>query len=255
MTDFILAGALGAIALVVWLLFRQLRKLSWQLTQLRVERDSDRILRDIGYQPEARSLEPTEEEIEPVRRKRHLALYMGGLAAVLAKLHQIRRTRPRAVLAGGVAGTVAIGTAVLLVVVRGGTTPPSGGLSPTLTPAPTGTATASAVSSASGPSGEPPPSTSGPPAAANASPGGEYAASATEPAYAQPSVTLSPTGEQSPGSPTPSCTGSSPASSASPPSGSSAPAPTATGSGSQPPLPDLCVDVRSLLDLRLCLCL
>lgn len=86
MIRFILAGALGAIALIVYLLFRRLRQLSWQLTQLRVERDSERILREIGIRTGSRHIEaiPTDA---PARRKGHLSLYIGGgLASAVMRL-------------------------------------------------------------------------------------------------------------------------------------------------------------------------
>jgi hypothetical protein len=78
----ILAGALGAILLA--LLFRRLRQLSRQLAQLRVERDCERILRDIGMTwvaetnlIEVEDAQPATAIDAPVRRKGHLSLYLG----------------------------------------------------------------------------------------------------------------------------------------------------------------------------------
>jgi len=86
----ILAGALGAFALIVYLLFRRLRQLSWQLTQLRVERDCERLLRALGMGPEATPTEMEDAQERyfdetPVRSRGHLSLYLGGnVAAFLA---------------------------------------------------------------------------------------------------------------------------------------------------------------------------
>lgn len=133
MTGIILAGALGALALVVALLFRQLRQLSWQLTVLRVERDSERILREIGIRPGSGSgvTEPLED---PVRRKHHLALHIGGgLAAALMKMRHLRRTS--ALVASSAAATIVLGAATLLLITtqaphsRPPTIPPTGEVS------------------------------------------------------------------------------------------------------------------------------
>lgn len=53
MLEILLACVVLALALSVYLLFRQLRKISWQLTLLRVEHDSEKILRAIGLPAEA----------------------------------------------------------------------------------------------------------------------------------------------------------------------------------------------------------
>ncbi|MEU8907046.1 hypothetical protein [Streptomyces mirabilis] len=89
----ILAGALGAMALNV-LLFRRLRQLSWQLTRLRVERDCERILRELGKPAEIHLAERENARDQtfsriPVRSKAHLSLYRGGLVAAWAsRRHQ-----------------------------------------------------------------------------------------------------------------------------------------------------------------------
>lgn len=90
----ILAGALGATALNV-LLFRRLRQLSWQLTRLRVERDCERILRELGRPAEIHLAERENAKDQtfsriPVRSKAHLSLYRGGLVAawVTSRRHQ-----------------------------------------------------------------------------------------------------------------------------------------------------------------------
>lgn len=111
MIEILIAGVIGALALGVYLLFRQLRTISWQLTQLRVEHDSERILHAIGVTSTAvRAARP-----DPIRRKRHLALYLGGGAAVLAFLARNVRLHPAAAAtAGGVALAAAAATVVSL---------------------------------------------------------------------------------------------------------------------------------------------
>ncbi len=87
MTEIILAGALGAFAPVVFLLIQRLRQLSWQLTQIRVERDSESILREIGLRAEAGSSDLPEPEVS--RRIRHgrLTPFQDGLGSALAQLY------------------------------------------------------------------------------------------------------------------------------------------------------------------------
>ncbi|MFJ2477048.1 hypothetical protein ACIOWI_29435 [Streptomyces sp. NPDC087659] len=110
MIEILIAGVIGALALGVYLLFRQLRTISWQLTQLRVEHDSERILHAIGVTSTAVHARPY-----PIRRKRHLALYLGGGAAVLAFLARNVRLHPAAAAtAGGVALAAAAATVVTL---------------------------------------------------------------------------------------------------------------------------------------------
>ncbi len=126
MIDFILAGALGAIALIVYLLFRRLRRLSWQLTQLRVERDCERILQDIGLagsrpvttaQP-ATAHPATEPPAVPVRRKRHLRLYqgLGGMSAAFVRMQDASRRRRPALITSGAATAVVASLATLILV-------------------------------------------------------------------------------------------------------------------------------------------
>lgn len=112
MIEFILAGALGAIALIVYLLFRWLRKLSWQLTQLRVERDCEAILREIGIGG-SRPV-TTAPSAQPVRRKRHLALYRGGMSAAFVRLKDTSRRHRPALVASGAATAIAVCGAGLL---------------------------------------------------------------------------------------------------------------------------------------------
>lgn len=114
----ILAGALGALLMIV-LLFRRLRRLSWQLTQLRVERDCERILHALGRG--SVEIHLVEGEIAkdlsllkgPVHRKGHLSLYRGGhVAAWVASRHPQRQL---AATAGAATAAVAAAAVIALV--------------------------------------------------------------------------------------------------------------------------------------------
>lgn len=134
MIEFILAGALGAIALIVYLLFRWLRRLSWQLTQLRVERDCEQILRQIGIGG-SRPV-TTAPSVQPVRRKRHLALYLGGMSAALVRLSDASRQHRPALVASGAATAVAVCGAGLLLASSLTTPPGTPTAPPTSIPSP-----------------------------------------------------------------------------------------------------------------------
>lgn len=263
MTPIYLA-ALGAIALVVALLFRRLGQLSRQLMVLRVERDSERILHQIGLHAGPTLLDLADPVNEPVRRKRHLALYVGGgLTAAVAKLRHIGRNYPHATVAVSVATVAAVCTTAVLLALGGGTPPPrrgNGAPSVTVSPGPSGTPGISPAPSRTGPSREPPPTASEPSSGPGSGEGGDEAISSSEPVAAR-SPTLpdpGPSGQQPPGGPTGSSPeeppGSSPPATTAPPTRSptetSAPPPPATSPGT-PPL--LCVNVRTLLELELCL--
>ena len=241
MTGIILAGALGALALVVALLFRQLRQLSWQLTVLRVERDSERILREIGIRPGSGS-NVTEPLEDPVRRKHHLALYIGGgLAAALMKMRHLRRTP--ALVASSAAATIVLGAATLLLITTQApdsqlpTTPPTGEVSPASSrqePQSSGTASPSGALWRPGTPG------AMPQASEITDDGGDVVLSTT--------VNVLPSTTDSAGAPASrnaSSGGSPPASGTSPPA-PSAPAPSVTST------PPLCLDVQILLELGLC---
>ncbi|MFI6248966.1 hypothetical protein [Streptomyces sp. NPDC051016] len=238
----ILAGALGALALIVALLFRRLRRLSWQLTVLRVERDSERILRDIGIVRAGSSTGVTERLQEPVRRKHHLALYLGG--GLTAALMKVRHPRHVPAIAAGSAAVIALGAATLLLVIQ---------LPHSDLPAAPPTGEASAVSS------RPEPDSSGSASTSSASrqpraPGAMPAASQVTDdggdvamgtiSNAPPDTTEdagTPASRSSPSRGSPEATGTSPPA-------PSAPAPSATSSAS----PLLCIDLRVLLELGLC---
>lgn len=113
----ILAGALGAMALNV-LLFRRLRQLSWQLARLRVERDCERILRELGKPTEIHLAERENAKDQtfstiPVRSKAHLSLYRGGNVAALVIFR--RHQRHFAAAAGTAVFAAAAIVAVLLI--------------------------------------------------------------------------------------------------------------------------------------------
>lgn len=135
----ILAGVLGVVALVVYLLFRQLRRLSWQLTQLRVEHDCEKILYAMGVPTGTGSARP-----EPVRRKQHLALHKGGgAAAVLIGIgQQIREHSAAAATSAGMFAATAATTA--MIVLQPGTPDSAERILPSPSSEPTISSTASA---------------------------------------------------------------------------------------------------------------
>lgn len=235
MNGFILAGALGAFALVVFLLFRQLRKLSWQLTQQRVERDSETILHAIGLRPERESplAVPT---ADATLRERHLSL-----------LRDLSPSRRYALLASGVIATIAIGLVTVLLVVSSGAVPLGAEHSPP-------TSTTSPESGAVSPEptrspGHPHDDRTSAPAVVHVTgiDGSELVMETT-------AVSVrSPQGWNSGHAPPPS--GSAQPNSSSQPTAPepSGTAPSESPSGTGPPLAELCVGVRPLLELRLCL--
>lgn len=248
----ILAGAFGALALFVFLLFRHLRNLSWQITQLRVERDSERILHDIGIRTQPKNNKP-DQMAGPVRRKGHLALYLGGgLAAALAQLRDLTRQQRQALVASGAAATAALAAFSLLLIAASAGLPPEGespgipsgeGSSPstqpgTLSPAPTVPSPAPSATTGSG-SGDDQDYSSG---------------------RVIPLTRTSP--GRTPGEPTPTTgrrppPGATPGGTSSPPTQTGSPAPSiqpsATLPATAPPSYALCVDARALRELRVCL--
>lgn len=85
MADVVLAGILGAVVLAVALLHKVSQKNRKVITQMRAEMAAQQIVALTGTAPIRILPDETEEEPpEPARRKGHLALYIGGLAAVLA---------------------------------------------------------------------------------------------------------------------------------------------------------------------------
>ena len=244
MTGFILAGALGATALIVYLLFRRLRQLSWQLTQLRVERDSERILREIGIVRAGSRTGLTGPVEEPVRRKHHLALNLGGgLTAALLKVRHPRHAP--AIAAGAAAATIALGAATLLLITQAPhsdlpAAPPTGEVSRVSSrPEPDSSGNASSSSA----SRQPRAPGAMPAASQLTDDGGDVAMgtiSNAPPGTTEAAGTPAPRSSPSRGSPE--ATGTSPPA-------PSAPVPSATPTG----MPVLCVDLRVLLELGLCL--
>lgn len=113
MIAIVLAAALASVLIV--LLFRRLRRLSRQLTELRVARDSEEILQQIGVGGGSRPI-AVEQSQDPVRRKRHLSLYIGGLSGTIGRLRWRRPRYRTALLAGGATAGIALGAAVTLLV-------------------------------------------------------------------------------------------------------------------------------------------
>lgn len=118
MHDVLLAGVLGAAVLAIVLLHRAQQKQTELITQLRAEVTAQRIAAITGRPT---PLAEDEDQLqEPVRRKRHLALYIGGgVAAVLAslgrRLRSALRPSPRtAVMATATVAAVATTAAALI---------------------------------------------------------------------------------------------------------------------------------------------
>ncbi|MFC3346097.1 hypothetical protein ACFOOM_01295 [Streptomyces echinoruber] len=109
MTDVLIAGVLGAAVLAIVLLHRSNRKHAEMINQLRAEITAAKIA--ALQQRTIPAPAGDEPEPEPVRRRRHLALYIGGgVAAVLASLGDRLRPlwqRHRAATAAGTAVAVA----------------------------------------------------------------------------------------------------------------------------------------------------
>lgn len=127
MVDAFLSGVLGAVVLALVLIARQQRNLTAAITQLRVEITAQKIATLTHRAPPA---ETPEDIPEPARRKRHLALYIGGGAvaaftALGAWFRSIWR-RHRAATATATAVTIAAaGTATALVLTAAPGTPPA----------------------------------------------------------------------------------------------------------------------------------
>ena len=143
MIGIVLAAGLGvANFIIVALLFRRDRQLSRQLSDMRAERNSEWILRALkeAGAPEERAqiapaatgdyYEPSVAGLKPVRRKKHLILFLGGgsllgggsaaaLAALRHAVHRAWQRHPEMVMAGVVATAVLATTALILAGARG----------------------------------------------------------------------------------------------------------------------------------------
>lgn len=247
MNAFILAGALGAIALIVYLLFRRLRRLSWQLTQLRVERDSETILHDIGIRTGSRPARTT-PPTAPVRRKRHLSLYLGGSAVGALWLRSRWREHRAGLVASGAAATAVVAAATLYLATTIDLTPPGPA---TPVPPPSETVGPSSgpqplPSSSAGSPARTAPLASLPAASPSSGWGGDHAMWTT--ASLQPPAP--PATESGPPRSSPSG-GRPPPPTVQPPPEPSAPAPSPSPTPATATL--LCVDAETLLELGVCL--
>ncbi|MEH0579012.1 MULTISPECIES: hypothetical protein [Streptomyces] len=97
MVEVVLAGVLGAAVLAIVLLYKNGQSQTARLTKLEAELVAERIAR-ITQQPVPLPVLTEDEDPEPVRRKRHLALYIGGgVAAFISslgpRLHALVRGR------------------------------------------------------------------------------------------------------------------------------------------------------------------
>ncbi|MFF8412910.1 hypothetical protein [Streptomyces omiyaensis] len=98
-----LSTLLAAAALCAGLLFRQLRTISWQLTQLRVERDTHTALEAIGL-----PVKPNPATRPTGRTFRDLDTYDGIAITPFSVLRQILRHHPLAVTVAGAAALAAV---------------------------------------------------------------------------------------------------------------------------------------------------
>lgn len=171
----VLAAGLGVANFIfVALLFRRGRQLSRQLSDMRAERNSEWILRALQGAPARPALqvangdafEPLPAAPLPARRKRHLALYIGGLSTGLVGLgsaaRRVLHTR-RGQWAAAAVGAAAVAAAAAMLVINEGSADRRGPRSS----APTATATvtvAPPATPAPSPTGGPP-ATTGPPSA------------------------------------------------------------------------------------------
>ncbi|WP_406178117.1 hypothetical protein [Streptomyces canus] len=92
MVEVVLAGVLGAAVLAIVLLYKSGQKQTARLTKLEADLAAEKIARITQQRiPLSPSVAAAEEEPQPARRKRHLALYLGGgVAAILASLGRLR---------------------------------------------------------------------------------------------------------------------------------------------------------------------
>lgn len=234
----ILAGALGAFALIVYLLFRRLRQLSWQLTQLRVERDCERILRVLKMGPEDAPTEKGDvQELHsvetPVRSKGHLSLYLGGNVAAFLAGHRNQRHLATA------AGTALFATAAVVAALMTVPSTDIPGLPDDGPPGPHTPTQSALIRSPTGPADSPSASRPDHWDSAGTDDGLTVAGS-----HLPSSVPSSAT--SMPGSP-------SSATNSKVPSQPQSSTPPQTPTASSSPLLDLCVNVQSLVELNLCL--
>lgn len=264
MIHIILAAGLSTNVILIALLFRRLRRLSWQLRDIRAERNSEWILHALQDVPEqgtavAQAAGGTYDPItdpQPVRRKRHLGLYIGGLSGIAATAteatrHAWREHRGQLVV-GAAATALVAATAVTLIVVERQSDPET--RPPTSAPEVTATVTRAASSA---PSNAALPRVTGEPGSVSPTaqpPVGELRTSVEDasgaPIGSEPSPAPSGT------SPTGGSSESGPTGDGAPPPSSSASAPPAS---SDPPAPSdppaLCLGLALLpvLDLTACL--
>ncbi|MCI3271442.1 hypothetical protein [Streptomyces cylindrosporus] len=255
----ILAAGLSTNFIIVALLFRRERQLSRQLSDMRAERNSEWILHALKGVPEEPNLAAPaadgtglETQPQPVRRKRHLGLYIGGLSGIAAAVtdttrHAWRTHRPQ-LIASAAAATLVVATAIVLIIVERQADdeqqPPSSAPTVTYTvtrstsstPAPAHPPVAS-PSATAGPSASASPTTF-PPAGALPTSNGGASGPPLETEHQPPGTASSGDAEPSP-----------PPSSAPPPSNSATP--------SSPPStsPALCLRLAVLPLLNLAVCL
>jgi hypothetical protein len=267
----VLATGLGAHCIVFVLLFRRLRgDLNRQLRDMRAEHNSEWILRALRDAPgravvqaaNGRGHEPPPMGPQPVRRKRHLGLFLGGGVAALLTTTRSARDRRRShrrQFATTAAAAAVTATTIALVILSPWeddsndgppSSAPTAGPTASLTPSepPSGS---SALPSRSGPAGGDGPEPDGSASTPTTTPMVpiDEMSGATGP-HGQPEEPPPAGGEPSPGSPT----------SGAPPPAESPPQETPPGEPptEQPPMPPppgLCIRlvVGLVLDLDACI--
>ncbi|MBC9729887.1 hypothetical protein [Streptomyces sp. TRM68367] len=120
MADVLIAGALGAALLALAVMYRMVRRNTGVIAQLRAEVNALKIAALTAHTFPA---DPPEEQPEPARRKRHLALYIGGgVAAIFTTLGTRLRTiarRRRAATVTAAAGSVLVASTAAALYVTG----------------------------------------------------------------------------------------------------------------------------------------
>ncbi|MEV5048192.1 hypothetical protein AB0N20_27245 [Streptomyces griseoincarnatus] len=114
----VMAGLLGAASLAIFLLYRGWKSNRALITDLNAQIAAQQIAALTGVNT------PPHPAAEPARRRRHLALYIGGGVAALYttcrdSIRRLLHTRPTLTTAAAVATVATVGTAAALVLVPG----------------------------------------------------------------------------------------------------------------------------------------
>ncbi|MFJ8143285.1 hypothetical protein [Streptomyces sp. NPDC096013] len=126
MTHVLLSGVLGAAVLALVLMHKSQQKLASRLAKIEAELAAEKIAR-LTQQLVPPALPAEEVPAEPARRKRHLALYIGGgVAAIVsslgARLRSVWKRSPALATTGTIAVVAVASTAAALCLPTNGTT-------------------------------------------------------------------------------------------------------------------------------------